>query len=132
MNELSGLELRKALITALGWKLFNYESGMYATTPKDIADALTNDGYTLEGWSESREAWEFKPEADPAVSEPELLKFCTKYELLFDLYSTRDSRVSCALYRPDHNGVHAHVFGATPSEARARAMLKALSESLNR
>jgi hypothetical protein len=76
MNELSGLELRKALIEALGWKLFNYESGMYATTPEDIADALTNDGYTLEGWSESREAWEFQPESDTAVFWPAFEQWC--------------------------------------------------------
>jgi hypothetical protein len=74
-EELSGIELRKALCEALGYKLYNYDQDRYADSDADYEDAFRNDGWTWENSDFDGEAYAYKPESDPGVFWPEFDKW---------------------------------------------------------
>lgn len=49
---------------AMGWKLVNYKTGVFAKTKSDYKDASINDGWA---WGDGdNEAWQWKPTKSPA------------------------------------------------------------------
>ena len=133
IDQLSGLALRKALCEALGWKLFHYESGMYATSPEDIADAWNNDGYTLEGWSESKEAWQCQLESDPGVFWPEFEKWARQnaraYSSRWQWSYKEVFSIQPLTLRSSADDPWLQMEGESQLEAGCRAWLKALKEA---
>ena len=132
IDQLSGLALRKALCEALGWKLFHYESGMYATSPEDIADAWNNDGYTLEGWSESKEAWQCQLESDPGVFWPEFERWGNTQCVSAEIETGGSVHVVVlTAHNPENDDekIIGTGRGVTLLEAGCRAWLKTLKEA---
>lgn len=120
------IELRKELCQELDWSLIEDENGYFYI--HHGGKRVQNTGH----FNSPDSDWhDFLPalESDPGVSEPAFSEWCDKNGLLWDLYKNVNGKYSCAIYRPNLNGVLAHITnGATPSDARAKAWLKALEQ----
>ena len=134
MIQLTGLELRKAALEALGYRLFWIGDGFLyheVILPSNPPFVLKED---------QKKLWEEVPfgqisdkdcaklpriESDPAVSEPEFLKWCKVKGYGFDLYTDGSGFLLLIFTRaePVHR-VGSPVEGSTPSEARARAIVE--------
>src|SRR5688572_3640224 len=125
-KDLSGLTLRRALAEALGGKLWNYDDNRYAESDDDYADAFNNDGWTWQDLYESGEAHEWKPESDATLSEELLDRECRRRKLRWELYQSAlgpPDSYYCSIHSASEI-VIAEGWGETPSEARARALLR--------
>lgn len=130
MSELSGLDLRRAACEALGirieecvprWKIVGLESHMLRR-------------YSFESSALS----DLPPiESQASVSEPMFLEWCAKNGLAWVINSTisgegHSEKISCQVWQPFLNQPNSQlivsVLGATPSEARARAIVAAAKE----
>lgn len=133
MSDLKGLELRKAACEALGWSLFRIGEYLQLLMP----------GGTLAGeqWGKNSAAWpilidRYAPaiESDPAVSEPLFLEWLSNTQRIARMWMA-DSECHLELFRNDDEAIadrecgddtpEFDVRGATPSEARARAIVAA-------
>lgn len=134
-EELSGIELRKALAVALGYYIAEEDGELYLMKPLQSIGS----SHGMKGTREAIESalWAaFCPafESDPAVSEQTLDAECKKRGWLWEVGNTthpeRHKAYYCELQNADsHGDVLLLVFGATPSDVRARALLKALQAS---
>lgn len=119
MSELSGLELRKAACEALGWDVIEDQF-------------LSNDSQRLTGIGrpQGRGTTQALPaiESDSAVSEPMFLEWIVSRNFAWEMTSNMPGSfwldVADAETRLNDSCVHIRVHGATPSEARARAIAK--------
>lgn len=132
VTALTGLELRAAALEALGWYIREQEEGVRLHSPggsfwpcRQTIEAAFKDGPAIE--------------SDPAVSEPMFLEWCEKHAPLnwrMD-YGFQGRAVNGGKYcfglvvwgagiHPRASmDAHIRVVGATPSEARARAIVAA-------
>lgn len=142
MKALSGMELRRAALAVLDWTYWTHpknddawlfcppdeplSSSIRATIRRYEMKKLLNFGNVpLERLDGNTPAIE----SEPAVSEPMFLEWCEKNDLSFNL--TKIGRIEYRIYtftmgKPSEPG--GYVFGATPSEARARAIVEAARE----
>lgn len=124
--ELSGLELRLAVLKLLGWR-FGLRSEINPRWPSR---------YIIECWW-SPELVPFAEselpavESDPATSESLFLEFCEKRQLAWAMSRNTSGRIGLSLVSGDCVSVSINVNGSNPSEARARAILAA-SESMKK
>lgn len=131
MSELAGLELRREALEALGWHWYEDEN-----QPGYIL-AVSSDNEELQQYARERnlpeagirlECMSALPaiESDSAVSEPMFLEFCAKNDYTWVLSEESGHYEVCWFIKrqdfPLHQGTSE---GATPSEARARAIVAA-------
>lgn len=123
--ELSGLELRKAACEGLGWTDITFMKGCSAMK-SDYAGFPPTNAHIGRDWLPAIES-------DPAVSEPEFLKWCEENGYEWDIctcdphdsFTTR--HIVAWVHRPEFNFA-VEVCGSTPSEARARSIVAASSQ----
>lgn len=128
MSELTGLDLRRAALEALGWKTEWYSG--------DAWWLVNPDGNKLCGDEEEPDSlWSSAPaiESDPAVSEPMFLEWCEKNGYSWLIYNA-SGRVDVIIRdrENDADSLTGHAWsasGSTPSEARARAIVAASQAS---
>lgn len=122
MSELSGLELRKAACEALGWT--ESGRGWFHAPTCDGKGTLANawKGCDFEHHSKHLPAIE----SDPAVSEPMFLEWIGRRGFAWTMESGYGEPDSFRLAMENIDGIPvAVVYGSTPSEARARAIVEA-------
>lgn len=95
-------KLDQDVAKALGWILYDYETGMSAISEEQFTEAACNDGYAWKGFDHERyrEAYQWQPSQDPTLA---LLAFEAlrakdqRIRLTCDLVSDVDGRWSCML-----------------------------------
>ena len=128
MSDLSGMELRRAALQALGWRQVDLISKVVWRC------ALSGKPYDHSNPGCFGEAHELPAiESDPAVSEPMFLEWChmncyhfhMKTAIIFG--EARYGIVLCSTQECRDTVTHNHYtsIGSTPSEARARAIVTA-------
>lgn len=117
---LTGLELRRAACEALGWTL--RADGVSFNPPDDYRVNGRRPVFMAPPRLEKLPAIE----SNPAVSEPLFLEWCEKRNFDFDLYGSR-GKCKVYIYSGDRHKktIETVAHGATPSEARARAIVEA-------
>ena len=136
--ELTGLPLRKAACEALGWRwVRHYEIGKFCfvlTDPVELAKWKPEFIYNSESLTVDHDIDMSRApaiESDPAASEPLFLDWCAKHSMSFYMSHNvgADYFVNVVEHRPNASTtlgrLDVHVTGSTPSEARARAIVKA-------
>lgn len=132
MNELTGLELRRAALEALGWEKDRDGDGWWHS-PACRYDNGGNRDYSVDKCNfPSHRTEDRLPaiESDPAVSEPIFLAFCEKegYDVCLIVRARiKVGRIDLTLMRD--GAIVIIVGGKDPSEARARAIVAASSAS---
>lgn len=137
LKDLSGLPLRKALCEALGWTV---QERLGSAGDCRYSVVLAPDGGVwaapvfsdLAGYPE--ECWKFAPayESDATLSEELLDRECRRRKLRWELYQSAlgpPDSYYCSIHSASEI-VIAEGWGETPSEARARALLRAIHVEL--
>ena len=128
-TNLTGLDLRRKVMEAMGWKIDESfrEGWRYWLVRPNGGDVLSSN-LTIETVIERMPAIEL----DPAVSEPLFLEFCQTHDncgftFKYQPHFPDDSQYQIELFIPSLQ--IGPVYGATPSEARARAVLAAATNT---
>lgn len=135
------LELRRKALEALGWgagrAAYSKEHAIWRRVDGSEVAETCRWGPTnrmLES-----DILEYLPaiESEPAVSEPMFLEWCERNSYTFEIYGIYadmeyggEDSVYCVIRNLDHNAL-VSTRGATPSEARALAIIGATTKSVN-
>lgn len=128
MSDLSGLELRRAACEVLGWRT----GDRFWHHPWCVEDSGC---VAACGIGKNNIAGLPAIESDPAISEPLFLEWCERNDWRFELFGPikhpqkprLDGLFGCRLakWTNEYYDPRIEVYGSAPSEARARAIVKA-------